>query len=518
MPENAKLKRLHKVIRLKVVKPVNLTWPELAALLRKTRYRVFRLGNLAISDAYLQFQLWRTGRAELLPRKTIGQLNKDLARQLIEERQARKQKDRNTSDAPQHRFSARGGGALPDTVIGALSQYKIQALTRKTRWREVLRGQSALPSLRLNGPIYIRCDKPAQKRLEKLPNGDVALDLMICTQPYPRVILATGTLDGSARANLDKLLDPASDYRQRCFELRYDEDHRQWWVNISFDFIPQPVPGLRADRIVGVDVGWRTPHSAAITYGHARLGYRAFAPLMARVRSLQTQTIAPRRSMLQANRSALASASARSGHGRKRALLSTEVLQGRIDNAYTTFNHTRARALIQFATSQGAGTIQMEDLGGLRDTLSGTFLGQRWQYHSLQQFIHDKAAEAGIEVRKVNPYFTSRRCSQCGHIRADFDRDYRNQHPREPFRCPRAECGFEADPDYNAARNLATTGIEELIKLQCAKQGLHYRSLTSLTSAADITPADTVDASSTEATPGAIDAPGGEGRLRGPKD
>ncbi len=507
---------LHRVICLKIIKPLNMDWKQLGELLRETRYRVYRLGNLALSDAYLQFHLHRSGQSAKLQKKTIGQLNKELAKQLTIEQKAQKRK--NSKAILNARFSQRGEGALPATVIDALSMYKIKALTANTKWQEVVKGKSSLPSFRLTSPIYIRADKSNHKKLERLPNGDTVLDLLICQKPYPRVLLAAGFKDGSARETIEKLLDPQSGYRQRYFEVRYVENKNQWWLHVSFDFPPQPQPGLSKDRIVGVDLGWKCPLYAAIGHGHARLGYRAFAPLAARIKALQSRTMARRRSMLGANRSSFSEQTARAGHGRKRMLQSTEKLQGRIDDAYTTLNHQLARAVVDFAVSQGAGVIQMEDLTGLQDTLRSTFLGQRWQYHSLQKFIEDKAVQVGIELRKINPYYTSRRCSKCGTLRPDFDREYRNQHPREPFRCSNLDCRFETDPDYNAARNLAVPDIEEKIKLQCREQKLEHRSLKTMKAQAEtMTPADPVDASSTKATSGAIDAPGGEGPTARPK-
>ena len=44
------------------------------------------------------------------------------------------------------------------------------------------------------------------------------------------------------------------------------------------------------------------------------------------------------------------------------------------------------------------------------------------------------------------------------------------------FVCP--ECQYEADPDYNAARNIATLDIEDKIRVQCDKQGLEYKALS----------------------------------------
>ena len=172
--------------------------------------------------------------------------------------------------------------------------------------------------------------------------------------------------------------------------------------------------------------------------------------------------------------------SARSGHGRARKLEPIEKLQGRIDRAYTTLNHQLSAAVIKFAKDNGAGVIQMEDLNGLTEELSGTFLGERWRYEELQRFLLYKAEEAGITVRKVNPRFTSRRCSDCGFIDVKFSREFRDQNRGSKstrFKCP--NCEYEADADYNAARNIATLDIEEVIKHATAEQGLDSRSLTS---------------------------------------
>lgn len=68
-------KRFAKVLKLQILKPAgSTTWKELAQLLRDARYRTFRLANLAVSENYLAFHLFRTGRAAEFKRATIGQL------------------------------------------------------------------------------------------------------------------------------------------------------------------------------------------------------------------------------------------------------------------------------------------------------------------------------------------------------------------------------------------------------------------------------------------------------------
>ena len=98
----------------------------------------------------------------------------------------------------------------------------------------------------------------------------------------------------------------------------------------------------------------------------------------------------------------------------------------------------------------------MEDLTGVTDS-KDKFL-KWWTYYDLQQKIEHKAKVAGIEVRKVNPRYTSQRCSRCGYINKD------NRQTQAEFRC--LNCGYKTNADYNAARNLAIEGIDEIISEQ----------------------------------------------------
>jgi IS605 OrfB family transposase len=475
-----------KVLKLKIIKPVNMKWDDLGRVLRDARYRVYRLANLAVSEAYLQFHLWRTGRTALASREKPSDLNKRLRAMLLEEARKEAEKPRKHpapnraphEDVPiqQRMKEFSKTGALPDTVTGALFMYKIMGLTSKGKWTEVLRGKSALPTFRNNMAIPIRCDKRGQKRLEQTQSG-VELDLMVRCRPYPRVVLGTGGIGPGAEAVLERLLQNKSQaedgYKQRYFEVKED-DNRTWWLFVTYALPAAAPPSLDPSRLVGVDLGFACPLYAAIGHGHARLGYRAFSSLAARIMALKLRTMRRRREIQRGGRQQVSAEAARSGHGRKRKLQGIEKLQGRINAAYTTLNHQMSAAVIRFALDNGAGTIQIEDLDGLRDKLAGTFLGQMWRYHQLQQFLAYKAAEHGIAVRKVNPRYTSQQCSQCGHINQGFTRQARDRGATPGyaarFECP--ACGLKADADYNAAKNLAMDGIEAIIEKRCGEQGI----------------------------------------------
>lgn len=463
-------RRHQKVIRLRILKPADgLSWPELGKMLREVRYRVYRLANLAVSENYLNFHMFVAGRQTDYRPAKLSELSKRLRIMYLQKEEARSEEDLK-------RFSKTG--ALPATVQDALAKYKIGAITAPAKWREIVRGKSSLPTFRLNMAIPIRCDKRDQKRLERVSNGDVHVDLMICTRPYPRVVLQTNDLGGSAKSILERLLaNPAQSldgYRQRCFEVKLDERTNKWWLFVTYDFPALPPPQPSNNTVVGVDLGFSCPLYAAINNGHARLGRRHFAALAARIRSLQRQVQARRRNMLSGGNAALSAPTARAGHGRRRRLAPIRRLEGRIDEAYKTLNHQLSATVIDFARNHGAGVIQIEDLGSLKEQLRGTFIGMNWRYHQLQQFLKYKADEAGIEFRAVNPRYTSRRCSACGHINMQFDRAFRDRGRTDTgvtrFRCP--QCNFEADPDYNAAKNLAVLDIDKLIAAQCKQQGI----------------------------------------------
>lgn len=467
-------KRHVKVARFQILKPTgDMTREQLAKLLRDARYRVFRLANLAVSENYLNFHMFRTGREH--QKSTIGQLNRRLREMLVEEK---------VPEEDLARFSKEG--ALPASVCDALSKYKIGALTAPAKWRDVTRGKASLPTFRSDISIPIRCDKAASRRLECISKDDVQVELQVCLKPYPRVVLMTSKkkIGDGVRAILDRLLDNPDQnmdgYRQRCFEVKHDDRNKRWWLYVTYDFPATMHNSLNPTVAVGVDLGVSCPLYAAISNGHARLGRRQFRALGARIRSLQTQVMARRRGMQAGGQVAVSQETARSGHGRKRKLQPIKKLEGRINDAYNTLNHQLSTAVIDFAKNHGAGVIQIENLDDLKETLRGTYLGGRWRYHQLREFLEYKSKEAGIELRRVNPRYTSRRCSKCGFIYVQFDRVFRDAGSRDGrprgFSCADPKCGYgrenHVDPDYNAARNLADLEIEAKIAEQCKKQGL----------------------------------------------
>ena len=116
--------------------------------------------------------------------------------------------------------------------------------------------------------------------------------------------------------------------------------------------------------------------------------------------------------------------------------------------------------IFDFAVKNEAKYINIEDLSGFNGS---DFILRNWSYYELQQFIIYKAAQYGIEVRKINPYHTSQVCSKCGHWEEGQRIDQAH------FICK--ECGNEMNADLNAARNIAlSTNFVETKKTKKIKR------------------------------------------------
>lgn len=116
-----------------------------------------------------------------------------------------------------------------------------------------------------------------------------------------------------------------------------------------------------------------------------------------------------------------------------------------------TYYHTLTRQVIKFCEQYGCGTIHVEDLTNLRKKeVKNEYKRLLWVPSKFCNMLEYKAKEKGIEIIKVNPRNTSKRCNMCGNI-SDTNRKSQSK-----FVCD--QCGTPGKPfnaDYNAAKNLA---------------------------------------------------------------
>jgi putative transposase len=114
-------------------------------------------------------------------------------------------------------------------------------------------------------------------------------------------------------------------------------------------------------------------------------------------------------------------------------------------------NHEISKAIIQEAVAVNASEIRLEDLTNIRDNIkAGKRVRSRlhrWSFRQLQDFVAYKAQAVGIEIKYINPAYTSKSCSVCDAI---------GTRVKHKFSCK--NCGHVAHSDVNAASNIAKFG------------------------------------------------------------
>ena len=195
-----------------------------------------------------------------------------------------------------------------------------------------------------------------------------------------------------------------------------------------------PDPPEHAAGVLGVDLGIQkiATLSDGTTYQSASLN--AYRLLRHKVRtSLQSKA---------ANRP-------KARKGCRRVL---KQLSGKERRFQQWVNHNLSKHIVEQAQALKFD-IALEDLKGIRQRTNKRLrrsqrgLHNSWAFYQLRQFIEYKARRAGVRVIVVNPAYTSKMCSQCQHV---------GIRSGERFRC--ANCGYVADADVNAARNIAAVG------------------------------------------------------------
>lgn len=249
---------------------------------------------------------------------------------------------------------------------------------------------------------------------------------------------------------------------QNIFEENYlvqgssiEIDDKEIILNLSLS-IPKQELELDENIVVGVDLGVAIPAVCGLNNNNYIRQSIGSKEKFLKVRTqLQSQRRRLQRSL----------SSNSGGHGRKKKLKPLEKLSDREKNFVKTYNHYVSKNVVDFAVKNKAKYINVEDLTGY-DT--SKFILRNWSFYELQQFITYKAAKYGIEVRKINPCYTSQVCSCCGHWEEGQRIDQAH------FKCK--ACGVELNADFNASRNIAksTLWCDEKITEEHKREAREY--------------------------------------------
>lgn len=262
--------------------------------------------------------------------------------------------------------------------------------------------------------------------------------------------------DNSQKQILNRII--LGEYKIGGSQLVKHKTKKKWFLNLNYQFELDKKEKLERNNILGIDMGIVYPIYMAVNNSLKREKIGG-----GEIEHFRKGVESRRISLLNQGKYC---GNGRIGHGRKTRIKPIEKLSEKVKNFRKTCNEKYARFVIEFAKKNNCGIIQMEDLSGIADgEKKATFLGA-WTYYDLQQKIKYGAEKEGIEVKLINPRYTSQRCSQCGFIHTD--NRPKGEKGQSYFKC--INCDFETNADYNAAKNIATPNIEQIIKEQIQKQ------------------------------------------------
>lgn len=335
-------------------------------------------------------------------------------------------------------YSDFAGANLNATLRKAWKKYKDSRL-------EVLKGTMSLPSYRSNQPILLNKNSV---RLQG-SSSDAVVELTLFSNSFKarnelsgNVRFAVPMHDGTQRSIFQNLANGV--YALGECQLVYDK--KKWFLLLTYVFTPE-THSLDPDKILGVDMGEVYAIYASSIYGYGVLKIEG-GEVTVYARKLE-------RRKWSYQKQARYCGEGRIGHGTKTRVAEVYKAEDRIANYRDTINHRYSKAVVDYAVKNGYGTIQMEDLSGIKEDTGFPKRLQHWTYYDLQTKIENKAKEHGIKVVKIDPRYTSQRCSKCGHI------DPKNRPSQERFCC--TACGFSGNADFNASQNISTKGIDKTI-------------------------------------------------------
>jgi len=133
-------------------------------------------------------------------------------------------------------------------------------------------------------------------------------------------------------------------------------------------------------------------------------------------------------------------------------------LKGRQTKYNNYYINAISKGIIEQAKQEIKPVIVMEDLTYILDTTKVSkkqrYKHHTWVFKRLQRAIEYKANWEGIPVEYIDPYHTSQICSKCGEL---------NKRIKHTYKCK--SCGFEANADYNAGKN-----IQQIFLAKCQEE------------------------------------------------
>src|SRR6516164_4121482 len=199
----------------------------------------------------------------------------------------------------------------------------------------------------------------------------------------------------------------------------------RWFVSLTIEAPEVAVP-LPLDEVVGVDLGVST--LATPSRGEVVTGPKAHTALLKRLRRTSRRL----------------SDKQRGSNNRAKAKNRLAWLHARIVNIRKDATHKTTTKLAKTFRRIGIEDLNVRGMVCNRHLARSILDGGFFEFRRQLQY---KAKRYGAVIVVADRWFaSSKRCSCCGLVEAELDLSQRR------FRC--SACGFEADRDWNAAKNL----------------------------------------------------------------
>ena len=223
----------------------------------------------------------------------------------------------------------------------------------------------------------------------------------------------------------------------RVKSYRVTMDRAGRW-HVAFAAIPAPVPAPGNGQVVGIDRG--VAMAAALSTGEVLHVPGLTPPERTRLRRLERKLARARRGSIRRGRVRLAMARMRTRESDRRKDWA-EQASTRIALRFDLIRVEDLQIINMTRSARGTAAVPGQRVRQ-KAGLNRQILRAGWGL--LVRRLQDKAPG---RVEKINPAFTSQRCSACGHVAAE------SRKSQALFAC--VACDFTLNADLNAARNIA---------------------------------------------------------------
>lgn len=332
---------------------------------------------------------------------------------------------------------------------------------KKCKNKGVLYGRCSLPTYKIDSPLTIAKAymgfthgyESYEELVEHINDKDCQMFFNYGSNGKPTIMkfkIAIGNVkeqknEKELRTTLLRLY--SGEYTYCGSSIQFNKNGKKIILNLSLE-IPQKKIKLDENTIVGVDLGIAIPAMCALNNSdRIKESIGSFDDFQ-RIRTQMNKQRERLQSSLKYSKG---------GHGRKRKMQAMDKYRNREHNFSQTYNHMISKRVVDFAIQNNAKYINIEDLSSIKKNRDRKDESEKqdkvlnnWTYYMLGQYITYKANIHGIEVRKVNPKYTSQTCHCCGKRG--------NRASQAEFICENPECKQYKkiqNADYNAARNIA---------------------------------------------------------------